>query len=850
MDCLIVSHTHWDREWYRPFQAFRARLVDTVDRVLDLLDDDETWCFQLDGQSIVVEDYLAIRPGRRAQLEAAVRSRRLAVGPWYVQPDSLLPSGESHVRNLLEGRRVAESVGGCARVAYTPDSFGHPAQFPQLFAGFGLGPFTYWRGDADDTADAGPAYRWVAPDGTGVTAWRLTRGYFDAAGTGAMDPTLAAKRLAELGQPDADAGGPVVLMAGIDHALPEAGTRAVAEALARETGWDVRRALLDELRELIAGRELEDHAGELLGSRLTNLLPGVWSTRTWIKVANRRAETALLGWAEPWAALGRRLGVPDEQPALREAWRALLANHAHDSICGCSQDHVHEQMRARFDTATELAEQTTARVLERLAGLGPERKVPWSTGFDLAVFNPSPFPRTDVVRVALDGVPLFGFREHGLDIHPLALVGASVQGYTVDGEPVRTMSMLDDPTRVRMLEDFPPYDVEFVVRDVPAFGYARVRLEPADAAPDTIDGGRSITNGDVTVSVADDGTLDVELAGSRFSGLTAIDDTGDRGDSYDFEPVPGPDPELRSVAVSRARHVSGIERLTVTRVFALPASLSDDRGARSTGTADVTVVVEARVAPGVDRVDLDVTVDNEAHDHRLRLAFPTGAAAEEYAAATTFDVARRRPGLAAGEGWMQQPVSTVPVQGWIATNGLCVVAPGLAEGEVTAEGTILFTVLRAVGWLSRMDLPSRPMPAGPGIPTPAAQVPGRMHARVHLLAESAAHRARGAELGLRAVPAGDEPLLEPGRSLLAVSPETVEVSALKPAETGDGSVVVRLLNPSAEPATAELVLGLETVDVRRLRLDETSLAPDVVERTAPATVRATIRPHGLETLAF
>jgi hypothetical protein len=466
------------------------------------------------------------------------------------------------------------------------------------------------------------------------------------------------------------------------------------------------------------------------------------------------------------------------------------------------------------------------------------------------VFNPLPFPRTDVVRVALDGVPLFGFREHGLDIHPLALVGASVQGYTVDGAPVRTMSMLDDPTRVRMLEDFAPYDVEFVVRDVPAFGYARVRLEAAEATPDTIDGGRSITNGDVTVSVADDGTLDVDLAGTRFSGLAAIDDSGDRGDSYDFEPVPGPDPELRSVDVSRARHVSGIERLTVTRVFSVPASLTEARSARSTRTADVTVVVEARVAPGVDRVDLDVTVDNGAHDHRLRLAFPTGAAVEEYAAATTFDVARRRPGLASGEGWMQQPVSTVPVQGWIATNGLCVVAPGLAEGEVTADGTILFTVLRAVGWLSRMDLPSRPMPAGPGIPTPAAQVPGPMHARLHLLAASASHRARAAELGLRAVPAGDEPLLEPGRSLLAVTPETVEVSALKPSETGDGTVVVRLLNPSAEPVTAQLALGLEAGDARRVRLDETPLAHAAVDSGDPTTLRAPIRPHGLETLTF
>jgi len=131
MHCVMVSHTHWDREWYRTFQSFRARLVDTVDRVLDLVRDDSGFHFQLDGQTIVLEDYLAVRPERRDELAAAVDAGRIAIGPWYVQPDSFLPSGEAHVRNLLEGRRVASAYGRCESVAYTPDSFGHPAQFPR-----------------------------------------------------------------------------------------------------------------------------------------------------------------------------------------------------------------------------------------------------------------------------------------------------------------------------------------------------------------------------------------------------------------------------------------------------------------------------------------------------------------------------------------------------------------------------------------------------------------------------------------------------------------------------------------------------------------------------------------------
>ena len=320
-DVLLVSHTHWDREWYRTFEAFRARLVDTVDRVLDQLDDDPEWRFLLDGQTIVLEDYLVVRPSRRDRLVAAVSSGRLAVGPWYVQPDSLLPSGESHVRNLLEGRRVAESFGRGSKVAYAPDSFGHPAQFPQVFAGFGLSPFVYWRGNGDEIDRLGPVYRWEAPDGSGVLTYTLLRGYFSAAGL-QSDPDAAAEGLEGVVRSiEPVERAPLVLMNGVDHAYPQPHTGAVAAALAGRTGREVRRGLLDDLLGAVDPQDRPTFRGELLGGRLANLLPGVWSSRLGLKLANRSAERALFGWAEPWAALGTALGLPDESPSLRAARR-------------------------------------------------------------------------------------------------------------------------------------------------------------------------------------------------------------------------------------------------------------------------------------------------------------------------------------------------------------------------------------------------------------------------------------------------------------------------------------------------------------------------------------------------
>jgi len=161
-----------------------------------------------------------------------VHGGRLTIGPWYVQPDSLLPSGETHVRNLLEGRRVGEQFGPVSRVAYTPDSFGHPAQFPQLFAGFGLDGFVYWRGNGDELDALPPVYRWMAPDGTNVVACHLTKGYFAAANLPA-DTAAAVRRLRRAGEEMIAVGATeLLLLNGVDHAPPDTNTDVVARTLA------------------------------------------------------------------------------------------------------------------------------------------------------------------------------------------------------------------------------------------------------------------------------------------------------------------------------------------------------------------------------------------------------------------------------------------------------------------------------------------------------------------------------------------------------------------------------------------------------------------------------------------
>ena len=843
MRCVLVSHFHWDREWYRTFESYRARLVDAVDRVLDLLAVDPGFHFLLDGQSVLLEDYLAVRPSRRDDLARGIREGRLAVGPWYVQPDSLLPSGEAHVRNLLYGRSVAAPYGPVSRVAYVPDSFGHPAQMPQLLAGFGMTTFVHWRGSGNEVDRIATAYRWVAPDGSAVRATLLRDGYFDAACLPA-DVDEAARRLADVVARRGAGDAPVLLLNGFDHMLPDAHVGAVAAALARRTGARVERGLLDDAVEP-GGGELPVVRGDLVGARLANLLPGVWSTRMPIKLGNRRCETLLEGWAEPWAALARRLGAADERPALRHAWRRLLQSHAHDSLCGCSLDAVAGDVVGRLAEVEGLAHETVARLLGRLAGLGTERRTPWTVEQEIAVFNPSPHQRTDVVRVPLDPYPALLLPLGLPEFPPLAVAAAEGMGFEVDGRPARVVRS-NDPARPRWLPEQEPLDLELVVADVPAFGCRRLRLTSAQPAAHQIDEGREIACSGVHVHVTDDGRLDVRLGDAEYRGLLAVEDRADRGDSYDFDPVDG-DQGIQLVSTSRRRwqHPGGLAGIEVARTFMLPRGLDQTRTRRRTERALLTLWCEARVAPGVPRVDLTVRVDNPAADHRLRLLFPTGGPVTTFHAATTFDVATRTTARPDDAGWIHAAPDTFAHQGWVSANGLTVVAPGLPEAKVTADGTIAITLLRAIGWLARFDLRSRPVPAGPVIAIPGAQVLGPLEARLSLLGGADPVAARDAELDFWGVLAGPEPLLPGGQALLAVEPSWLVLSALKPAEDGDG-IVVRLLNPTDVPQTAVLRVGFPVRSASPVRLDEEP-APGAVTLDG-RVVRLDVPPHALRSV--
>jgi alpha-mannosidase len=215
----IVSHTHWDREWYQPFQVFRFHLVELIDCLLDLLDSDPAYySFLLDGQTILLEDYLAIRPEREPDLRRHVAHGRLMIGPWYILPDEFLVSPEATVRNLMLGAKVCARFGTRMPVGYTPDPFGHISQLPQILAGCGIEAAALQRGLSDEPTELW----WEAPDGTRLLTIYFRTGYGNLAWAPTTPDAFTHAVERQIDQLAPHAHTPfLLLMNGTDHMLPQ-----------------------------------------------------------------------------------------------------------------------------------------------------------------------------------------------------------------------------------------------------------------------------------------------------------------------------------------------------------------------------------------------------------------------------------------------------------------------------------------------------------------------------------------------------------------------------------------------------------------------------------------------------
>ncbi len=854
-----MPHTHWDREWYSPFDTFRLRLVELLDDLLPRLEADPSYAhFMLDGQMAAIDDHLAVRPEAEEALRRLATAGRLAVGPWYVLMDEFLVSGETIVRDLQAGLQRAEAFGGAMEVGYLPDMFGHVAQMPQILRAAGLEHAVVWRGVP--AAVDRSAFWWEAPDGSVVRAEYLPEGY----GNGAALPHGGEELAAMVARYDEAHGpmlvGPILWMNGTDHLAPQPWLgRVVAEANAAQ---DRYRFVVTSLTEHLRGGPVEGlprWRGELRSGARANLLMGVASNRVDVKQAAARAERVLERVAEPLCALF----LPAERwPAafLDRAWHQVVLNAAHDSVCACSADEVVDAVLGRYAVATQvgvgLASQALAAVAASMAEAGVvvvnASARDRAGAVELVLPGTEPVAGTQVLsvddgRTVLDGVSrarCVQLVQRALDEHP-HLLRADV---AVDERGVLQVLIEHDPADVttrytgavkeeverlaaeapdgpaRLVVTAPPTQRVVAWADAPGYGWSAWRPGPVPVAPVAAHGWApdgspslprpSLANDLVRVEVdLDDGTFGLEERGGahrRVAGLDRLVDDGDAGDTYNWSPprhdcvVDTPDSvSARLVEAGPLR-----AKVQLRRTYHLPEAVVDDRRTGRVLT-EVTTTIELHAGSGLVRVTTEV--ENRTRDHRLRSWFPLPARAATAQAECAFAVVER--GTVAEGGPTEAALATFPSRRFVAAGGLVVVHEGLLEYELTdlddaqppTAGALALTLLRCTGVLSRGPMAMRALPAGPEVPAEGAQLPGRRVLRYGV--------AFGPDdttpLAAIAYPLVDErslPLVGltteggghrgPRGSALRV--EGAEVSAVLRRQ---GGLVVRVFNPTPEPVT-------------------------------------------------
>jgi len=875
----LVPHTHWDREWYRPFQSFRMQLVDLVDRVLEMLETEPDFAFTLDGQLATIDDYLEIRPEQADRIRGHVRSGRLAIGPWQILMDEFLVSGETLVRNLERGWARAEDFGGPMRAGYLPDMFGHVAQMPQILRRAGLADAVVWRGVP--AAVDRHAFRWESPDGSWVRAEYLAAGYGNAAGMFAAPDRLeaAAARFADWAAPWFD-GDPVLAMYGTDHTAPVPELTALVSRLNEvHAGSAMRISTLAQYLDAAPALTPDDPCwrGEMRSGARANVLMGVASARIDIKQAAGRAERLLERYAEPLSALHV---APDAWPSafLSLAWGKVIENSAHDSICGCSIDPVVDQVLVRFAEAEQIGSTLARRAAVAVASGVPRGSV--------AVLNPSPTARDGLVEAELlvpedwasvalelpdgtrvasqelarkasslfeaqlrgDEVDDLFRRFHGREVFDHAWNGYRIDGRTIvfevdtDPDPIwlDVDGLRTEVTQAMRAAGDETWTVRIVARPrrtlaasvpVPALGWTAIRAvagRTEDAAAVRVGSdGRGLSNGLVSIGVADDGTLHLEADGVTAHGIGRVVDGGDFGDSYNYGP-PASDTivdEPLSVAVRAdlAGPVRG--RLIVTRRYAWPAGVAPDGSARSGKSEPTEVVTELELRAGEPFVRVAVAFENRSDDHRVRFHAPLPRPADVSHAEGQFAVVER--GRTGEGGYNEEPLATFPAHGWVDAGGLAILLDHLAEYELVADGTELaITLLRSTGLISRNDNPYRQDPAGPEIAIPNAQMRGRWRMTFGLYPHAgdwsagsvvaAAERYRHALIATPGSAAPDAwPPSGAGTDVLALEGDDIVLTSLR--RRGGGWLEARIVNLSGAPRRATLRGAIEAARHASLR---------------------------------
>jgi hypothetical protein len=769
----VYLHFHWDREWFLTASTARALLLDRVRKTLSALESGELPSFYLDGQAVVLEDLIEIEPEFGPRIKAAMSLGKLSAGPWYVLPDQSLVGGESLVRNLKLGIEITSRFGNSTMTGYNPDTFCHVQDLPRILQGMGIDTAIVLRGVPP--LPGTNVFWWDSPDGSRVLTYLLNKGLTHQVFHKTADGREIAKDLMarwDLGSAD-DTTAPMLYSAGgegmqppgdLAHKLASVNANLPKNCQAKVVSID---EFLNSFEHWAAGKALPEIVGELRDNRSINerfpayILDGVSSTRLYLKRDNALSEHRLVRLIEPFFAMLHAKGImayPEGE--LRHVWKLLIQNHPHDSICGCSIDTVHQEMRTRtqqLQTFLDGLEMLAAEKIAEHANKGTNSDGKLSSALPVTTGLQPTDPDNGYDRLLIQNTSGYAQR-----------APVKMTWYTDPEKPsslpsveVQLESQTDCPNllfhsgggfyykKVRRFDGW-----LYPESEVPAMGSIESRWIGAQgiapAIPQSANAGAQIKdatsiqsaqsseidNGLLKARVDSAGNLVVVInnSGGKEREITLrhdICDVGDGGDSYNFDPLLN-DTEVIAefISVKKGKEGPLLASLLLNYTLDIPEGLDtktvseDDLGkGRSKELIKHTIQTEITLKKGVPILFFNTTFENRSADHRLSVRLHTGRPVRESWSECHFSIARRvtpvaRPELPVPVGHEVLPESFF-CQRFFILQGQVFFNLGLPEYR-TAEDYAEITLLRSVSWLSRGRLRTRGGGAGPWDATPEA----------------------------------------------------------------------------------------------------------------------------------
>ena len=392
---ILVPSTHWDREWYKTHAEFGVHLTELFDCVLSKLDSGDLTNFHTDGQAVIVEDILNLKPEWKEKIAKYAAEGKLEIGPFYSLSDMYIPSGESFLRNMFCGSKIARSLGANPGIPYVPDAFGHTSDMPAIIRTAGFDTYFFCRGLG--TQMDPPRSEFVWADRSGQYKILGLAGIVDifeddgswVCGAYALAMNLPkendkfCKRLNLLMRwLEKYSDLPVQFaMNGSDHLLPEDRLLERLDYFAKQDNntftvrTDRLSAYVAEAKKHLDMDALPKITGELTFGRFLWVVTETGSCRTELKIRNDLSQFTLTKVVEPALAAATEHERELYQPHLDYAWKMLLQNQTHDSLPGCSPDRVHKEMNVRFDQIEDSMQAITDRLLRVKAGITAMPKI-------------------------------------------------------------------------------------------------------------------------------------------------------------------------------------------------------------------------------------------------------------------------------------------------------------------------------------------------------------------------------------------------------------------------------------------------------------------------------------------